>query len=102
MPEVRPGTAPEPPTKKKPPAAGAGGFKLAPSGRAGVRALGGLFGWPGRREAPMMRHRPDLCVGRTAAGGTTALSDALEYRARKSTPAIEHPSMDYAMHSTNR
>ena len=27
----------------------------------------------------MMRHRPDLCVGGTAAGGTTALSDALEY-----------------------
>ena len=39
---------------------GRGGFKLAPSGRAGVRALRGLFGWPGRREAPMMRHRPDL------------------------------------------
>ena len=47
---------------EKPPAAGAGGFKLAPSGRAGVRALRGLLGGPRRREAPMMRHRPDLCV----------------------------------------
>jgi hypothetical protein len=36
----------------KPPAAGAGGFKLAPSGRAGVRALRGLWGGPdgGRRR----------------------------------------------------
>ena len=42
----------------KPPAAGAGGFKMAPSGRAGVRAFGGLIGWPGRREAPMMRQSP--------------------------------------------
>src|ERR1044072_4967398 len=57
----------------KPPAAGAGGFELAPSGRAGVRALMGPIGWSRRREAPMMRHRPDLCAGRTAAGGTSAL-----------------------------
>ena len=34
----------------------------------------------------MMRHRPDLCVGGTAAGGTTALSDAMEYL-----PAEMHP-----------
>ena len=33
--------------KKKPPAAGAGGFKVAPSGRAGVRALRGLLSGPG-------------------------------------------------------
>src|SRR3954463_7140280 len=95
MPEVRAGTAPRPgPPTKKPPAAGAGGFKLAPSGRAGVRALGGLFGWPGRREAPMMRHRPDLCVGRTAAGGTTALSDAMKYPPPKCATAIEQPSRE--------
>ena len=38
--------------KVKPPAAGAGGFKLAPSGRAGVRALRDLLGGPdgGRRR----------------------------------------------------
>ena len=40
------------PLEVKPPAAGAGGFKLAPSGRAGVRALRGLLGGPdgGRRR----------------------------------------------------
>ncbi len=60
--------------KVKPPAAGAGGFKLAPSGRAGVRALRGLSGGPdgGRRRccgiarAYASKKRP--------AGGTSAHS----------------------------
>ena len=39
---------------------GAGGFKVAPSGRAGVRALKGPYERSRRREAPIVRHRPDL------------------------------------------
>jgi hypothetical protein len=50
----------------------------------------------------MMRHRPDLCVGRTTAGGTTALSDALEYRAAKSTPTIEQASREMARDLRNQ
>jgi hypothetical protein len=42
----------------------------------------------------MMRHRPDLCVGRTAAGGTTALSDAMKYPPPKCATAIEQPSRE--------
>ena len=53
-------------------AAGRGGFKLAPSGRAGVRALG-AFGRPRRREAPCMRQSPGSMRRGTTAGGTTAL-----------------------------
>ena len=43
---------------EKPPAAGAGGFKLAPSGRAGVRALRGLLGGPDGGRRRLMRHTP--------------------------------------------
>jgi hypothetical protein len=47
-----PRTWPETPYEVKPPAAGAGGFKMVPSGRAGVRALRDLWGDPdgGRRR----------------------------------------------------
>ncbi len=115
-PEHRPGDAadrisaravawPEPPARwamqrepsrrhpyKKPPAAGAGGFKVAPSGRAGVRALMGPIGWSRRREAPMMRLRPDLCAGGTAAGGTTALPTRRIAYTSRDARAIEHMS----------
>ncbi len=71
-------------------AAGRGGFKLAPSGRAGVRALG-AFGRPRRREAPcFMRQSPgSMCRG-TTAGGTTALTDETSI-----------PPLSTGRHSTN-
>ena len=50
------------PPNEKPPAAGAGGFKVGPVRTGRGTCLGGPIGWPGRREAPLMRHRPDLCV----------------------------------------
>ena len=55
----QPGVAPE----AKPPAAGRGGSKLAPSGRAGVRALGALLDPDGGRRR-LMRH-----IARTYASG---------------------------------
>ena len=50
------------PPKEKPPAAGAGGFTVGPVRTGRGTCLGGPIGWPERREAPLMRHRPDLCV----------------------------------------
>ena len=47
---------------EKPPAAGAGGFTVGPVRTGRGTCLGGPIGWPERREAPLMRHRPDLCV----------------------------------------
>ena len=91
---VEPGLSRRGRPKEKPPAAGAGGFQSGPVRTGRGTCLEGPIEWSGRREAPMMRHRPDLCVERTAAGGTTALSDTREYLAPRAVDgAIEQTSM---------
>src|SRR4029453_2555917 len=52
---------------------GGGRLQSGPVRTGRGTCLEGPIEWSRRREAPMMRHRPDLCVGGTAAGGTTAL-----------------------------
>ena len=73
---------------KKEAARGGGGRLQGGPVRTGRgTCLEGPIGWSGRREAPMMRHRPDLCVERDGGGRHDRPSDR----------RIIHPS-----HGSNR
>ena len=64
---------------------------MAPSGRAGVRALGALYGPDGGRRRVCGKSPGPMRRG-TAAGGTTALTDASEYPPARQTAAIVQTS----------
>ena len=66
------------PPDAKPATARAGGFTLAPSGRAGVRAFCGLSPWPGPRTTPMVRHDQGLSRRRDGPGSRPPLPDTMK------------------------
>ena len=69
--------------------------KVAPSGRAGVRALIGPIRWPERREAPIQKRlRSDLWAELQVAlpDGTNTLCPTAGVSVPKVQPTIKHSS----------